>query len=68
MSNDSSHKARTLTLVSVLHAFTHMYQVALMPLYLPIQKSFNLDSIGSATFIVTLMMVAEPILSRLNDF
>ena len=58
MSNDSSHKVRTLTLVSVLHAFTHVYQVALMPLYLPIQKSFHLDSVGSATFLVTLMMLS----------
>ena len=58
MSSDSSHKARTLTLVSVLHAFTHVYQVALMPLYLPIQKSFHLDSVGSATFLVTLMMLS----------
>jgi len=58
MSNDASHKRRTLTLVSGLHAFTHIYQVALMPLYLPIQKTFNLDSVGSATFIVTLMMLS----------
>ncbi len=58
MSHDSSHKVRTLTLVSVLHAFTHLYQVALMPLYLPIQKSFHLDSVGSATFMVTLMMLS----------
>jgi len=56
--HDSSHKARTLTLVSVLHAFTHVYQVALMPLYLPIQKFFHLDSVGSATFLVTLMMLS----------
>ena len=49
---------RTLTLVSVLHAFTHLYQVALMPLYLPIQKSFGLESVGSATFLVTLMMLS----------
>lgn len=58
MTNDSSHKVRTLTLVSVLHAFTHLYQVALMPLYLPIQKSFHLDNVGSATFLVTLMMLS----------
>jgi len=58
MSNDSRHKVRTLTFVSVLHAFTHVYQVALMPLYLPIQKSFHLDSVGSATFLVTLLMLS----------
>lgn len=55
---DSSHKVRTLTLVSVLHAFTHLYQVALMPVYLPIQKTFALENIGSATFLVTLMMLS----------
>jgi len=57
MKETQSHY-RTLTLVSVLHAFTHLYQVALMPLYLPIQKSFGLDSVGSATFLVTLMMLS----------
>jgi MFS family permease len=55
---DSRHRIRTLTLVSVLHAFTHLYQVALMPLYLPIQQSFKLESVGSATFLVTLMMLS----------
>jgi len=55
---DTRHQYRTLTLVGVLHAFTHLYQVALMPLYLPIQKSFNLDNVGSATFLVTLMMMS----------
>lgn len=58
MSHDSSHRVRTLSLVSLLHAFTHLYQVALMPLYLPIQKTFHLDSVGSATFLVTLMMLS----------
>lgn len=55
---DSRHRNRTLALVSVLHAFTHLYQVALMPLYLPIQQSFKLESVGSATFLVTLMMLS----------
>src|SRR5882672_3795725 len=56
--SDARHRIRTLTLVSVLHAFTHLYQVALMPLYLPIQKTFKLESVGSATFLVTLMMLS----------
>jgi MFS family permease len=56
--SDTNHKFRTLTLVSVLHAFTHVYQVALLPLYLPIQKTFQLENVGSATFLVTLMMLA----------
>lgn len=57
MKPDPSH-TRTLVLVSMLHAFTHLYQVALMPLYLPMQKTFGLESIGSATFLVTLLMLA----------
>src|SRR5262245_46807912 len=57
MKESPSH-TRTLVLVSVLHAFTHLYQVALMPLYLPIQTSFGLESVGSATFLVTLMMLS----------
>lgn len=56
--SDAHHKFRTLALVSVLHAFTHVYQVALLPLYLPMQKSFKLENVGSATFLVTLMMLA----------
>src|SRR5688572_6119314 len=56
--SDARHKFRTLTLVAVLHAFTHVYQVALMPLYLPIQQDFKLQSVGSATFLVTLLMLA----------
>ena len=28
-----AHRARTLWLSGVLHAFTHLYQVALLPLY-----------------------------------
>ena len=54
---EPSH-TRTLVLVSMLHGFTHLYQVALMPLYLPMQKTFGLESIGSATFLVTLLMLA----------
>ncbi len=54
----AQHKTRMLILVSVLHAFTHIYQVALMPLYLPIQKGFGLASVGSSTFLVTLLMVS----------
>jgi MFS family permease len=53
---DSAHKTRMLILIGVLHAFTHVYQVALMPLYLPIQHTFGLGSVGSATFLVTLLM------------
>jgi MFS family permease len=58
MQNPASHRARTLFLASVLHAFTHVYQVALLPLYLPIQQDFRLSSVGQATLLVTMMMIA----------
>ena len=54
---DASH-ARTLWLTGAVHAFTHLYQVALVPLYLRIQSDFGLASVESATFLVTLMGVA----------
>lgn len=52
-----SHKTRTLCLIGVLHAFTHVYQVALLPLYLPIQQTFQLPHVGQATFLVTALML-----------
>ncbi len=55
---DWNSKYRTLALLSVLHGFTHLYQMALLPLYLPMQQSFKLQSVGSSTFLVTLMMLA----------
>ena len=53
-----AHRIRTLWLCGVLHAFTHTYQVALLPLYLQIQRDFNLAHIGKATFLVTSIMAA----------
>jgi len=53
----ATHKSRTLWLVGVLHAFTHLYQVALLPLYLPIQEGFRLSNLGQSTFLVTAMML-----------
>jgi MFS family permease len=58
MSADAHHKTRTLWLAGVLHAFTHIYQVALLPLYLPIQADFKLASEGQSTLLVTVMMMA----------
>jgi MFS family permease len=58
MENPHQHRARTLFLAGVLHAFTHIYQVALVPLYFPIQKDFGLSGVGKATFLVTLLMIA----------
>lgn len=52
------HRSRTLALAAVLHAFTHIYQVALMPLYLPIVADLKLEGEGQATLLVTVMLVA----------
>ena len=51
------HRPRTLFLAAVLHAFTHVYQVALLPLYLPIQQDFKLSGVGKATLLVTVLMI-----------
>ncbi len=56
--HDAAHKTRTLWLATALHAFTHIYQVALIPLYLLIQKDFGLTSDAQATFLVTALSVA----------
>src|ERR1041385_1455679 len=56
MSAEAQHKSRTLWLAGVLHAFTHLYQVALMPLYLLIQKDFKFESVSRATLLLTVMM------------
>ncbi len=58
MQADQNHQARTLWLTGVLHAFTHMYQVALMPLYLLIQRDFKFQSVGQATALLTAMLAA----------
>ena len=55
MSADQRHKTRTLWLSGVLHGFTHLYQIALVPLYLLIQKDFKLASVGESTLLVTVM-------------
>jgi len=49
---------RTLWLVGLLHAFTHVYHVALMPLYLLMQRDFGFASVGRATSLVTVLMLA----------
>src|SRR5271156_3642434 len=58
MSSDHHHRVRTLWLSGILHAFTHLYQMALVPLYLLIQKDFQLASEGEATLLVTVMGIA----------
>jgi MFS family permease len=54
----SAHRTRTLWAVGILHAFTHLYAVALMPLYLLVQKDYRLESVGEATALMTIMAAA----------
>ena len=56
--NVISHKNRTLALLTVLHFFTHLYHVALLPLFLEIQKGFDLPSTDEATLLLTVLMLA----------
>src|SRR6516164_3799097 len=58
VNNMTDHKTRTLRLAGALHAFTHLYQVALMPLYLLIQRDFKFESVSQATLLLTVMMAA----------
>src|SRR5438105_13178344 len=58
MTHEQSHRNRTLCLVGALHAFTHLYQVALLPLYLRIQADLRLTSVEQATLLVTVMGLA----------
>lgn len=55
---DQTHKTRALWLTGILHGFTHLYQVALMPLYLLIQKDFKFHSVGAATLLMTVLLVS----------
>lgn len=52
-----------LWLCGALHGFTHVYQVALLPLYLFIQKDLGLTSSGQATFLVTVMGLSFSLVS-----
>jgi FSR family fosmidomycin resistance protein-like MFS transporter len=58
MSVPAPQKTRALWLVGALHAFTHIYHVALLPLYLLMQRDFGFASVGPATALVTVMMAA----------
>lgn len=58
MSAEHHHRVRTLWLAGILHGFTHLYQIALVPLYLLIQSDFHLASEGEATLLVTIMGMA----------
>ena len=41
----------------VLHVFTHLYNVILLPLYLPIQRDLGLTRVDQATGLMTAMML-----------
>jgi MFS family permease len=60
MSLQHQHRARTLWLSGILHAFTHLYQVALLPLYFLIVRdsAFQLKTVEEATFLVTVLMLS----------
>lgn len=54
---DEHHRTRTLWLCTLLHAFSHIYTVALLPLYLLIVKDLGLKGEGQATFLMTALGV-----------
>src|SRR5229473_3365786 len=58
MAQEKSHRTRTLWLIGTLHAFTHLYQVALLPLYFRIQQDLRLGSVEQATLLVTVLGLA----------
>jgi MFS family permease len=58
MPASKTHEVRTLWLCGVLHGFTHLYQMALVPLYLLIQKDLKLASVEEATLLVTVMGIS----------
>jgi MFS transporter, FSR family, fosmidomycin resistance protein len=45
-------------MIGMLHAFTHLYTVALLPLYLQIQQGLMLPGVEYATLLVTVMGLA----------
>lgn len=49
------HRERSLWLCGILHAFTHAYTTALIPLYLVIQHGLGLAGEAQATFLVTVL-------------
>jgi len=58
MTGAADHKTRTLWLCGILHAFTHLYQVALVPLYLLIQRDLRPASVTAGPLLVTVMGLA----------
>jgi len=58
MSADAQHKTRTLWLLGMLHAMTHIFNVALLPLYLLMKRDFGFAGEGQATSLVTVLMLS----------
>ena len=58
MITESAYRRRALWLIGALHAYTHIYHVALMPLYFLIQRDFGLSNVSGATLLMTVMMVS----------
>jgi len=56
--DSAPHRVRTLCLCTLLHAFTHLYNVAFIPLYLLIRQDLGLASVAQATLLETVMMIA----------
>ena len=55
MAHQKNHRVRTLWLTGTLHAFTHLYQVALLPLYLRVQQDLKLSTVEQSTLLVTVL-------------
>ncbi len=53
-----THRRRVLRLCGMLHGLTHVYHVALLPLFLLIQHDLHLGSLPEVTLLQTVMMIA----------
>jgi MFS family permease len=60
MSSPHQHRIRTLWLAAILHVFTHLFQVILLPLYFLIvqDKQFAISTVEQATLLVTVLMLS----------
>ncbi len=56
--NEAPSRGVLLVWCGVLHAFTHSFHVALLPLYLLIQRDLELPGVGHSTLLMTVMMMA----------
>ncbi len=56
--NNNEHRTRTLWLCAMLHGFTHVYGVALIPLYVLMRKDLGLTGEAQAPLLITAMGIA----------